>query len=399
MAKAPKPGPVSLPAAKVAAWRLAQQHLAGNPARDPETVARDLVGVQAQVLSSAALSIALRTGGRVEATSDGLKKRRLLRLWAHRGTLHVFAADDVPTIVALRRPMEPWRRPAWLRYFGVSEAQMEQAIEAVAEILDDGIARTRAEIAEVMEAEYGKAFADLVRGSWGTFLKQAGNRGYVAQAWTGDSSVAFVRPDRWLTGWRVEDPAEATREVVLRYFAAYGPATPAELNRWTGLAGRGLKPVLKELGDELTDVDVDGHRGLVRAQDMPAIESAELPNGDDGIRFLGPFDSFTVGAGLRQHLIPAAHLSRVSRTAGWISPVVLIDGAVAGVWTSVRDGTRLRITIDPFGRESPKVRKAIAAAAGRVADAHGADAVVEFGRVFATSPRSVSQGPIEADGQ
>jgi hypothetical protein len=382
MAKAPEAA-VALPAANVAAWRLARQRLAGDPAKNPETVARDLVGVQAQVLSSAALSIALRTGDRVEATSEGLRKRRLLRLWAHRGTLHIFAADDVPTIVALRRPMEPWRRPAWLRYFGVNEAQMEQAIEAVGAILDDGVPRTRAEIAEVMEAEYGKAFADLVRGSWGSFLKQAGNRGYVAQAWTEDSSVAFVRPDRWLKAWRVHDPNAATREVVLRYFAAYGPATSAELNRWAGLTGRGLKPVLKDIGDELTEVDVDGERGLVRTRDLPEIEAAK-PLPDGGVRLLGPFDPLIVGAGLRGQLIPEAHLSRVSRTAGWISPVVLIDGAVAGVWSSARDGTRLRITIDPFGRPTAKLRSAIAKAAERVAEVQGTDPVVEFGPVFAT---------------
>ena len=50
MAKAPKRAPVALPAGKVAAWRLERQRLAGKPAKDPETVARDLVGVQAQVL-------------------------------------------------------------------------------------------------------------------------------------------------------------------------------------------------------------------------------------------------------------------------------------------------------------------------------------------------------------
>jgi Winged helix DNA-binding domain len=387
MVKAAKPAPVSLPAAKVAAWRLARQRLAGKPAKDPETVARDLVGVQAQVLSSAALSIALRTGGQIEATSKGLAKRRLLRLWAHRGTLHIFAADDVPTIVAVRRPMEPWRRPAWLRYFGVNEAQMEQAIEAVGEILDDGAARTRAELAAVMEAEHGKAFAELVRGSWGSFLKQAGNRGYVAQAWTGDSSVAFVRPDRWLKQWRVVDPAEATREVVLRYFAAYGPATPGELNRWAGLIGRGLKPVLLDIADELTEVEVDGERGLVRTSDLPEIEAAR-PLPDGGVRLLGPFDPFIVGAGLRGRLIPPAHLSRVSRTAGWISPVVLIDGSVGGVWTSTHDGHRLRITVDPFGRPTAKLRSAIAKAAERVAEVQGADPIVEFGRVFATGHES-----------
>jgi hypothetical protein len=382
--RGPKPGaPLrAIPIEKLVAWRLARQRLSAPLAKSPEVVARDLVGVQAQVLSSAALSIALRTGGRLEATAEGLEKRRLIRLWAQRGTLHIFAADDVPTIVAARRPMEPWRRPAWLRYFGTTEKEMETAIEAVGEILDDGVPRTRAELSDAMAAGHGQAFAELVRGSWGGFLKQAGNRGYVAQAWTGTSSVAFVRPDRWLKRWRVEDPDEALRALVLRYLAAYGPASAAEINRWWGVAGAGIKPVLRSLGDELTEVEVEGHRGLVRTKDLGALESATLPRDDNGIRLLGPFDPLTVGAGLRGHLIPAKHLSRVSRTAGWISPVVLVDGRAAAVWDSKRAGDRVTITIESFGRAGPAHRRAFAAAAERVASAHGARAIVAYGRVF-----------------
>jgi hypothetical protein len=387
MAAAAKPRPPvrALDLNRVVAWRLSRQRLSGPHARDPVTVARDLVGVQAQVLASAALSIALRTGGRVEATARGLEDRQLLRLWAQRGTLHIFAADDVPTVVAARSTMEPWRRPAWLRYFGVTERQMERAIEAVGDILGDGKPRTRAELSEAMAEEYGKPFAELVRGSWGGFLKQAGNKGYVAQAWTGDSSVAFVRPDKWLDRWRTEDPDEANRVLVLRYLAAYGPATATEINRWWGMPGAGLKPVLRQLGDEVTEVEVDGRRGLVRTEDLDEIERAILPDGDDGVRFLGPFDPLTVGAGMRDHLIPAKHLARVSRTAGWISPVLLVDGRAAGVWDSRRTSDRLAITVDLFGRARPGLKAAIARAAGRVADAQGASASVAYGQVFTTT--------------
>jgi len=386
MANAAKPPATMLPAANVAAWRLVRQRLAGNPARDPETVARDLVGVQAQVLSSAALSIALRSKGSTEQTTRALAERRLIRSWGMRGTLHLFDGDDFPTIVAALKVKEPWRRPAWLRYFGMTERQMEAGIEAVGEILDDGVPRTRAQLAGDMDARFGRAVGELVRGSWGSFLKQAANKGYASQAWTDDSSIAFVRPDRWLSRWRSEDPDEANRALVLRYLGAYGPASAAEVNRWWGVTGGGLKPVLKDLTDQgdLTEVEVDGERGLLRAGDLAEIEAVKpLRNG--GVRLLGPFDPLIVGAGLRGQLIPAAHLSRVSRTAGWISPVVLIDGQVAGVWTSARDGKRLRITIDPFGAPGARLRSAIAAAAGQVAKVQGIDPVVEFGPVFANA--------------
>jgi hypothetical protein len=388
MATASKPAAIELPASKVAAWRLARQRLAGNPARDPGAVARDLLGVQAQVLSSAALSIAIRSKGTIDATPKALAARRLIRSWGMRGTLHLFDGDDFPTIIAALRLKEPWRRPAWLRYFGMTERQMEQGIEAVGEILDDGVPRTRAQLADDMDARFGKAVAELVRGSWGTFLKQASNKGYASQAWTDDSSVAFVRPDRWLPRWRTEDPDAAHRTLVLRYLAAYGPASPAEVNRWWGVTGGGLKAVVKELGEQLTEVEVEGERGLLRTEDVHEIEGTVALR-DRRVVLLGPFDPLIVGAGLRSWLIPSEHLQRVSRTAGWISPVVLVDGRAAGVWTSWRDGERLRITIDPFGRPAATVRSAISAAARRIAKAQGNDAMIEFGPVFATKPVTV----------
>jgi Winged helix DNA-binding domain len=381
------PAAVVLRAEKVAAWRLARQHLAGNPARDAVSVARDLVGVQAQVLSSAALSVALRSKVTVDATTRGLKSRKLVRMWGQRGTLHVFAADDVATIVAARSRHEPWRRPAWLRYFRVTEPQMERAIAAVGEILDDGVPRTRKELADAIVAKHGPDFAHVIRGSWGSFLTQAGNKGYVTHAWTADSSVRFVRPDRWLGTWRAEDMDEALRSVTLRYLAAYGPASAAELNRWWGVTGGGLKPVLAELGDELTEVDVEGQRGLVRTEDLGAIEATRLPR-KERIILLGAFDPLIVGAGLRSHLIPAAHLSRVSRTAGWISPVVLIDGVAAGVWDMRLARDELTITIDPFGRLNATRRDGIEAAAEAVGRAHGAAVAVRYGKVFATPPKT-----------
>jgi hypothetical protein len=387
MARTPRPAAVVLPAAKVAAWRLSRQHLAGNPARDAATVARHLVGVQAQVLSSAALSIALRSKVSIDATTRGLETRKLVRMWGQRGTLHIFAADDVPTLVAARSKHEPWRRPAWLRYFRVTEPQMERAIAAVGEILDDGVPRTRAELADAIVAKHGPDFAHVIRGSWGSFLTQAGNKGYVAHAWTGDSSVRFVRPDRWLGAWRTEDTDEALRALALRYLAANGPASAVEVNRWWGVTGGGLKPVLQELGEQLTEVEVDGERGYVRTEDLPAIEAAK-PSRAASVVLVGAFDPLIVGAGLRAHLIPAAHLSRVSRTAGWISPVVLIDGVAAGVWDMHRAGDRLDITVDPFARLTATQRATVVSAAKRVADALGAPARVRYGPVFAAPPRA-----------
>ena len=78
-----------------------------------------------------------------EATTRALRDRRLVRSWAMRGTLHLFAAEDVPTIAAALGGKDSWRRPAWLRWFGVTEPEMDALIDGIEDILDDGRPRPR----------------------------------------------------------------------------------------------------------------------------------------------------------------------------------------------------------------------------------------------------------------
>ena len=378
---------VTLDPARVNVWRVDRQLLGRTTAASPVEVAKTVVGVQAQVTSSAALAIALRSKPRrgatpaVAATTKALLDRRLVRSWAMRSTLHLFAADDVPIVAAALQGKERWRRPAWLRWFGMNEREMEALIDTIGEVLDDGRPRTRGELAEEIGARLGPRQGKLLLGSWGSALKVASDRHYLVQSAEEASGTRFVRASRWVSTWRKEDPGEALARLVERYLAAYGPATLRELLRWWGVAEVSvMKPVIAALGAAVTEVEVNGVRALVRTADIDAIAATKPTRGK--VRLVGGFDPLIVGAGLRDQLIPAQHLKRVSRTAGWISPVVLIDGIAAGVWESTRSRNGLMITIDLFNGASSKNRAAIRAAADRVAAMQGLGADVAFGPVF-----------------
>ena len=393
--------PLRLPADRVHAWRMERQLLGREQAASPAEVARRLIGVQAQVTSSAALSIALRskrprgTAAPVDAASRALLDRSVVRSWAMRGTLHLFASDDVPLIEAALKGREMWRRPAWLRWFGLSESEMEALIEAIGDILDDGIPRTRAELSVVVGERLGPEAGKHLLGSWGSVLKIASDRHYLIQSAESEAGIRFVRASRWITGWQPHDGDGAVRDIVLRYLAAYGPASIREVLRWWGTSiFREVKRVFAELGDALTEVEVDGARAFVRTEDVPAIEATRPTRG--AVRFLGGFDPLVVGAGLRRQLIPDAHLARVSRTAGWISPVILVDGRAIAVWDSKVAGSTLVITVDPFEPAAPALRSKIAEGAERVSDAQGLRLEVAFGRVFDQPPRKLRIEPSDA---
>ena len=139
------------------------------------------------------------------------------------------------------------------------------------------------------------------------------------------------------------DAEEATLEVTRRYLTRYGPADREDLARWFGMtspaqAGRWLTA----LGDEA--VEVDGK--VMLAADA---ESAAEPDGV--VRLLPAFDQYVVAAPRGDdEVVPAKQRARVYRPQGWLSPVLLVDGRIAGVWSHERAGDRLVVEIEPFAR-------------------------------------------------
>jgi hypothetical protein len=123
-----------------------------------------------------------------------------------------------------------------------------------------------------------------------------------------------------------------------------------------------MRPVLKEL--DVVPVDIEGSTGLVLADDAAAL-AATKPF--EGVRLLPGFDAYVNDLPRRvDALLPVGRHDDVHRVAGWVSPVVIVDGRVAGTW-ELASGKRGGIAVRPFAKWSPSVTKAIGAEADRVA--------------------------------
>ena len=81
------------------------------------------------------------------------------------------------------------------------------------------------------------------------------------------------------------------------------------------------------------------------------------------------FDQYVVGATLHAGaLLPAPELrQRVYRRQGWLTPVVLVDGRMDGVWRWERKGRALSVAVEPFVKLGADVRAAVEAEAERLA--------------------------------
>ena len=122
--------------------------------------------------------------------------------------------------------------------------------------------------------------------------------------------------------------------------------------------------VAAALGDEVAAVSVAGTDGWMLAADV-ADASAAAPGGH--VALLPAFDRYVVAAPLEDTpVLAAAQRSRVYRAQGWLSPVLLVDGRIEGVWKHERKAGTLTVTIEPFGDPGEEVRAAAAAEAQRL---------------------------------
>jgi hypothetical protein len=338
---------------QVAAVRMERQHLLEAAPRTAmiDTV-REHVAVQAQVMSLAELSLARRVAGitRADVQSALWDDRTLVKTWAMRGTLHLVASAELPELVRALGTRLNWLTDVWLRYFEVTREEMIAMQLAIGEVLN-GEPMTRAELAEALAARLGDpAFAERVTSSWGTFLKPAASNGNLAFGPVRGRNVTFVNPAAWL-GLEMPEPADEGMDPVLRrHLRAFPAASKQELARWWGSSTAKLNGTLRRQADTLAQVDVEGTKAFVLAEDVALLAAAE-PLADTTIRLLGGFDPYTLSLQKEaEALLPIARRPLVSRTAGWISAVLLSGGAVRGTWTHELKPRSAWVEVTPWRR-------------------------------------------------
>ena len=346
---------------EVLAWRLMRQRLDRRAPRDEALgVVREICGLHAQVMSSADLTL----WARVEDLEPGAVRealwehRSLAKTWAMRGTLHLLPSDELPLWVAALGVLKPrYHAASWQRYYGLTREEAEAMLAAIAEALYDRVL-TREELAQEVGRLVGsEELGGKLREGFGSLLKPSAFEGDLLFAPSVGRNVRFARPDRWLPGWQPAETEAAVREVVRRYLSAYGPATREEFARWFGTtspaqAGR----LIEGLGEEVAPVEVEGVAAWMLAEHVQEAEEAE-PAGV--VRLLPAFDQYVVAAPRdREAVLPEALKGRVYRQQGWLSPVLLVDGRMEGVWRHELKGDRLVVGIEPFADQPGWVRRA-----------------------------------------
>ncbi|HEV8190214.1 MAG TPA: winged helix DNA-binding domain-containing protein [Ktedonobacterales bacterium] len=365
---------------QVHAWRLAQHGLSPRLGQDGLIAAVTRTsGIQAQVMSAAALAICSRVD---RPAPDEVKialweERTLVKTWAMRSTLHLLAADELPLFVAARNF---YVARDWVNYvaeYGITPGQFEAFLAAVPHILGRE-AMTREALASAVAKETGtpQLRRFILESSWGSPLKPSAFLGDLCFGPSQGQNVTFVNPRAWIDHWEAIEPEQALSEVARRYLLAYGPTTSAIFARWWGGARTKAKAVFKSLADELEEVEIEGLPSVALRSTIESLGHAEIA---ETVRLLPLFDAYTFAlARDSEALLAKKHEHHVFRPQGWISAVVLVNGTVRGVWNYGTRRGQTVITVRMFSSPTARIKRGIASEVERLRDFFKSVVVLEY---------------------
>ena len=316
---------------EVRSRRLARSHLHERaPADRLVEVVRDVCGVHAQVMGSAELQLAARVDGITQAdVREALwERRKLVKTWTLRGTLHLHPADELGLWTAARRAV-----------VGEADYVIEKLedVPAVVAAIGEALAGkrlTREELADAVAAQVGPGPREQLASGWGYYLGDAAVAGLLCFGPPQGAKVTFVHASEWLGPQREWEPREALGEVARRYAETYGPVGHREFREW--FTSRSFTAAdAKVLFDEL---------------DLP--EPEPPPAAELSVRLLPEYDPYVMAFREREHLGPravraqdAAHgKGRYEGPAG--TPFLVVDGLCAGIWNRKKTAKRVNLTVE-----------------------------------------------------
>ncbi|MDX5571018.1 winged helix DNA-binding domain-containing protein, partial [Streptomyces sp. ID05-04B] len=228
---------------------LARQLLLSPAELSAKAAVEHLLGLQAQNVKPPYYALAARLEGFVPEQLSGLMAdREVVRIVSMRSTIHTHTADDCLTL----RPLVQPARDRELANFrkGLVGVDLDRLAVLARELVEDE-PRTMGQLREALTVEWPDADPQslAVAARCRLPLVQVTPRGL----WGRSGQVALTTAEHWLG--RPAQQAPAADAVVLRYLAAFGPASVKDMQTWAGLtrlreAFAGLRPHLSVFRDD-----------------------------------------------------------------------------------------------------------------------------------------------------
>jgi hypothetical protein len=360
---------------------LARQMLLARERIPVVAAVERLAGMQAQEPKPPFVGLWTRVDGFTrEDLHQALHARRLVRATMMRGTLHLMSARDY---VALRASLQPVMDGAQRMLGDRAEGlDLDKLLPVARELLEEqprDFNELRALLLNAFPHVNERALGFMVRNHLPLAMVPT------ADHWAFPASAEFALAEGWL-GTPLSDDG-APDALVPGYLAAFGPATAADFQTWSGL--RGAKDVLARLRPRL--------RAFRNERGTELFDLHDAPRPDEDVpappRFLPDFDSLVLAHSDRTRVLADEHRGLVTTKNLRVRATFLWDGFAAGTWSVERKRGTATLRMTPF---QPLPAAAIAAltqegeALLRFVEADAGSFAVEVGTPGSTWPKGGS---------
>lgn len=311
--------------------RITNQYLI-TPA-DKLTVVRDLCGIQSQFMVNTMHSLKIRCSDFSEDTA----KNGLVKNWTVRGTVHVFAEEDLPLFIHCNNGAD-YRKNEWRGYTFWNQrdkwALTPERQKFFADIIIKAVENephTRDELKDICR-EHGmnEDEEDSMFDQWGGGIRELCERGfmnYVVQekkAYCPSPKFSPIPED------------EAKLEIARRYFTHFAPSTIHDAQYYFHATAAEVKKWLSQL--PVKSLECGGRTyyyiesGRTYERDIPKC------------LFLAGFDQLMLGYEKKESLfLSAENIRGIFNLAGIVMPSLMVDGRVVGKWK--KKGKKLAVTL------------------------------------------------------
>lgn len=295
---------------------LARQHLTDRVRTPALTEIEHLVGMQAQVPNAPYVGLWSRIENFDPAELARLiEGRKAVRVGIMRNTLHLMSARDCLTFWPLFAPLLAQRLRTTHFARELPDVDFHAVVRETQRLLQRQ-PRTFAQLGLALKATWpaspAEALAYVARHLLP--LVQLPPRG----VWGKRGQPIWSTAELWLGQPLVQTPS--VESLLLRYLAAFGPASVADMAAWSGLSG--LRQVVDRLRPDLRSFRDEKGRELL---DIPngVFQDAKTPVPP---RFLPEFDNLLLSHDDRTRVIAPPYRYMVG------NGTFLLDGMVAGIW-------------------------------------------------------------------
>jgi hypothetical protein len=337
---------------------LARQHLLARTEQTAVEMVEHLVGMQAQAPFPPYTGLWTRlTDFQPDELAQALIDRQVVRIALMRGTVHLVSAADACFLRPLIQPLlDRDLRTNTQHARHLTDLDLPKIADTARTVLAERPHTAKelgAALAEHWPDREPSALTHAARGLLP--LVQVPPRA----VWGRSGQTAYHTAEHWLG--RELDPTPDPGRMIRRYLTAFGPASVADMQTWSGLTH--LREITETL-DLQTFTTEDG-------QELHDLPDAPRPDEDTPapVRFLPEFDNILLSYNNRTRIMTDQHRKRLFGVKNGVFPgTLLIDGFLHGSWRLTKQRKSAVLTITPWAKTTKKDLAALTTEGTRLLD-------------------------------